>query len=61
MKTKIAALTLAAMALINSACEKHRWDETKKLFKEGEHGEAKGGHEGGESRGEAKPGEEKKH
>lgn len=38
MKTKIAAILLAAFSLLTSACEQHKWDETKKLFKEGEHG-----------------------
>lgn len=44
MKTKTAALLLAAIAMLTPACEQHKWEETSKLFKEGEHGEAKGEH-----------------
>jgi hypothetical protein len=36
MKTKIAALLLAAAALLTNACEQHKWSETKKLFEEKE-------------------------
>ena len=39
MKTKIAALLLAAAALLTNACEQHKWSETSKLFKEGGHDE----------------------
>ena len=53
MKTKIAAITLAAAAMLTTACEQHKWDETKQLFKEGEHGKA-------EAQGEKKT-EEAKH
>jgi hypothetical protein len=55
MKNEIAALLLAAFAMLTSACEQHKWDETKKLFKEGEaggehgkaepHGDKPAGHE----------------
>ena len=34
MKTKIAALLLAAAALLTNACEHHKWSETQKLFQE---------------------------
>jgi hypothetical protein len=44
MKTKIAALFLAAFAMLTSACEQHKWSETQKLFQQGEHGETKGEH-----------------
>ena len=37
MKTKITALILAAAAMLSTACEQHKWDETKQLYKEGEH------------------------
>lgn len=44
MKTKIAALLLAASALLTNACEQHKWSETKKLFpKEEEHVDANAG------------------
>ncbi len=59
MKTKITALLLAAFALLTSACEQHKWSETKQLFKEGEHSEAKGEHGKAESHGEKKPNEAK--
>jgi hypothetical protein len=36
MKTKIAALLLAAVALLTNACEQHKWSETQKLFKDSE-------------------------
>ena len=52
MKTTTAALMLAAFALLTSACEQHSWDETKKLFKEGEHGKSE--EHGAEKTGEAK-------
>ncbi len=61
MKTKIAALFLAAFALLTSACEQHKWSETQKLFKQGEHSEAKGEHGDSGSHGEGKATEEKKH
>ena len=38
MKTKISAIILAAAAMLTTACEQHKWDETKQLFQEGEHG-----------------------
>ncbi len=60
MMTKIAALLLAAFALLTSACEQHKWDETKKLFKESDHSDAKGEHGKAESHGDAKV-EEPKH
>jgi hypothetical protein len=59
MKTKIAALCLAAAALLSPACEQHKWDETQKLFKDGEHSE-KAEH-GKASAHEEKKGEEAKH
>jgi len=40
MKTQIAALLLAAFAILTPACEQHKWEETQKLFKQGEHGKA---------------------
>jgi hypothetical protein len=64
MKTKIAAALFAVAAMLTTACEKHNWSETSKLFKHGEHaghgeGEAHGGagaaHEGA-AHGEKKPG-----
>lgn len=61
MKTKIAALLLAAFAILTPACEQHKWDETQKLFKEGEHGKAEGGHGKTGSHGEGKATAEKKH
>ena len=57
MKTKIAALVLALAAMLTPACEQHKWDETKKLFKEGEHGGKPAGHGNAESRGEKKAGD----
>jgi hypothetical protein len=54
MKTKTAAFLLAAFALLTSACEQHRWDETKKLFKDGEHEHGKSEEHGAEKSGEAK-------
>ena len=60
MKTKIAALLLAAFAMLISACEQHKWDETQKLFKEGQHAESKGEHGKAEPHGEKKA-EEAKH
>ena len=54
MKTKIAALLLAAFAMLMPACEQHKWSETKQLFNEGEHSEAKGEH------GKAEPHADKK-
>jgi hypothetical protein len=39
MKIKIAAIMLAAAAMFSTACEQHKWDETKQLFKEGKEGE----------------------
>ncbi|MCE9518878.1 MAG: hypothetical protein K8R87_04860 [Verrucomicrobia bacterium] len=59
MKTKIAALFLVAVAMLNSACEKHKWSETQQLFKQGEHGEAKGEHSEAASHGDAKSAEPK--
>ena len=44
MKKKIALLALAAAAFLPTACERHKWDETKQLFKEGE--QASGGDHG---------------
>ncbi len=58
MKTPIAALLLAAFALLTTACEQHKWSETKQLFKSGE---SHGGHEKAGSHGEQKPADEKKH
>ena len=58
MKTKIAAITLATAAMFSTACEQHKWDETKQLFKDGEHG-AKAEHGGAETHGEKKAGEAK--
>ena len=67
MKTKIAAIVIAAFALLTSACEQHKWSETQKLFKEGEHGKesaehgkAAGDHAKAEAHGE-KNAEEAKH
>jgi len=59
MKTKIAALLVAAFAMLTSACEQHKWDETKKLFKEGEHAGSKDEHGKTEPHGEKKAGEAK--
>ena len=61
MKTRLAVLFLAAFALFTPACEQHKWEETQKLFKEGEHGEAKGEHGKAEGHAAAKPADEKKH
>ncbi len=55
MKTKIAALLLAAFAMLTSACEQHKWEETKKLFKEGD---AKGEHGKPDPHGEKEAGTE---
>lgn len=55
MKTKIAALLLAAFAILTPACEQHKWEETQKLFTPGEHGKAEGEH------GKSAPHGEKKH
>lgn len=59
MKTKIAAVLLAAFAILTPACEQHKWDETKKLFKEGEHAGSKGEHGAAGSHIEKKAGEAK--
>ncbi|MFZ4767817.1 MAG: hypothetical protein ACOYMN_22950 [Roseimicrobium sp.] len=51
MKTKTAAAFLALAAMLPTACERHKWEETKQLFEkhdshggaghgEGEHGKA---------------------
>ena len=36
MKAKFTVLFLAAASLFISACEQHKWEETKKLFQESE-------------------------
>jgi len=52
MKTKIAALLFAVATLLTTACEQHKWSETKKLFPEAHgtegHGHAAGEHKEGE-------------
>ena len=48
MKTKIATVLFAVATMLTSACEQHKWSDTKKLFNshspEGAHGDAHGGH-----------------
>lgn len=56
MKTKIAAALLAIAAMLPTACEQHKWSETKQLFKaHEEHGadHAKAGETHGEKKAEA--------
>lgn len=59
MKTRITAILLASFAVLTSSCEKHKWEETQKLFKGGEHAgpgveHGKAGSHGGSKAGEAK-------
>ena len=50
MKTKIATVLFAVATMLTSACEQHKWSDTKKLFNShspegaGAHGDAHGGH-----------------
>ena len=61
MKTKIAAISFAIVTMLATACEQHKWSETQKLFKEGEHGEKAAAEQGNaEATGEKKA-EEAKH
>lgn len=59
MKTQIAALALVLAAMLTPACEQHKWDETKQLFKEGGHAGKEGGHGKPAGTGEKKAGDAK--
>jgi hypothetical protein len=57
MKTKIAAVLLAVTALFTTACEQHKWSDTKSLFEHESKPEAHGDEHGKTDEHAAKPAE----